>query len=205
MNDTQWSEEQAAPAKKKRFPSWVWWGCGGGCALVVLVFAAVAILGGRMVKRGMDPEVQWPRLEKVLAFEERPEGLELEFGMDLGAEQFHLRDTRHGLAVTIFEFPLSAKAGYEQFLDPENSPIGLGKTIDPEAGTIAIQGREVPCLRFAGVRGLEANDRGSGIRVDLTGDRSKPRLLELRSGRDERIEDAVVEEFLAPFQVWKAP
>ena len=66
--------------KKTRFlPTWVW-GCGGGCLLTVALAIGGIFYFNRLVLRGFDPEVQWPKLAKALPFEERPEGLELRFG-----------------------------------------------------------------------------------------------------------------------------
>lgn len=199
-----WGEGGAAAPKKRRIPSWVWWGCGGGCLLVTLAVAAFAIFAVRLYREGTDPEKQWPRLQEVLSFEQRPANLELEFGVSIGAEQFHLVDRANGLRATLIEYPSTASGDYQQLMDPDfELPMGLGKLVEPQAGTLTIQGREVPCLRFARIEPASAGEGfGPGIRLDLTGERVHPRTLELRRRGEKPIEDAEVELFLAPFQVW---
>lgn len=205
MSNAEWTDEGQVEAKKKRVPSWVWWGCGSGCLLATIAIGGMAFFGARLVRESMDPEKQWPRLQRVMAFEERPPGLEIELGLSLGADQFHLVDSEQGLRATLIEFPPSSHSEYEQFLDPEiGTPFGLGQPVEPESGTLLVQGREVRCLRFARIKPEgEGNNQGAGIRIDLTGERLKPRTLELRSSRAERIDDALVAEFLTPFDVWK--
>lgn len=208
MADADWGDEGGAERpKKKRVPSWVWWGCGGGCLLLTLIVIALVVFTTRLVREGMDPEKQWPRLAQVLAFDQRPAGIELQFGLGFGADQFHLYDAAKGLRATVIEYPSSASSEYDQLMDPEfELPMGLAKLVEPEKGTLVVQGREVPCLRFARIQPEPAGEGGPGVRVDLTGARQKPRTLELRHpGGAQRIEDAEVEAFLAPFDVWREP
>ena len=203
----EWGVAGEPAAKKRRVPKWVWWGCGGGCLLMSLTLIVVAIFAVRFFKEGMDPEKQWPRLGEVLAFEQRPSGLELQFGASLGADQFHLVDHAKGLQATLIEYPRAASGEHEKLLDPDfHPPLGFGQPLEPETGLLDVQGRPVRFLRYARLdpeppgQGL-----GPGIRLDLTGDRPRPRTLELRSRNGQRIEDADVADFLAPFQVWKEP
>ena len=206
--DASWGDEGRAEApRKRRIPAWVWWGCGGGCLFLTLVVVALVVMGARIFKESTDPEKQWPRLAEVLAFDQRPEGLELQFGLGIGADQFHLLDREKGLRATLIEYPPSATSHYDQLMDPDfEMPMGFGQVVEPESGALAVQGREVRCLRFARVEPEPAGQGGAGIRVDLTGTRTKPRTLELRrlSGA-QRIEDAEVAAFLAPFDVWREP
>jgi len=208
MADADWGDEgHAERPRKKRVPSWVWWGCGGGCLFLALVVIALVVLGSRLVRESIDPEKQWPRLAEVLAFDQRPSGIELQFGLGLGADQFHLFDREKGLRATLIEYPSSASDDYDQLMDPDfELPMGLGQVVEPESGMLVVQGREVPCLRFTRVQPEPANEGGAGIRIDLTGTRKKPRTLELRRREGTpRIEDAEVEAFLAPFDVWREP
>lgn len=201
-----WGEGGAAAPKKRRIPKWAWWGCGGGCLLVTLVVAIASFLMYRAVRDGMDEEKQWPRLQEVLAYEQRPANISIEIGLSYGADQFHLVDRESDLRAALVEYPSSGRDDYEQLLDPDFDLAGI-KLVEAEAGTLTIQGREVRCLRFARIDSrFDYRGGGPGIRVDLTGDRPRPRTLELvRASDGERIEDAEVEAFLAPFQVWKEP
>jgi hypothetical protein len=207
MTEASWGDEPSEQPRKKRIPTWVWWGCGGGCLFLTLVVVALVILGTRLVRDSTDPEKQWPRLARVLAFDERPAGIELQFGLGIGADQFHLFDREKNLRATLIEYPSSASDEYDQLMDPDfELPMGLGQVIEPEQGKLMVQGREAPCLRFARVQPEPEERGGAGIRLDLTGTRKKPRTLELRrlSG-SARLEDAEVEAFLAPFDVWREP
>lgn len=205
MTQPSWGDESGATApKKRRIPTWALWGCGGGCLLATLVGIGLTILGYRFVRDGMDPEKQWPKLAEVLPFDERPANLQIAFGFGIGFDQFILTDPAAGAWAMVIEFPASAGEEYKNLLDPEfDTPFGLGKLVDPEPGVLDLQGREVPCLRFSRVNPEPAGAEGAGIRVDLTGPQGKPRTLELRQRRAERVEDAVVAEFLAPFDVWR--
>ena len=208
MSNEDWGDDGGAQAtRKKRVPTWVWGGCGGGCLFMTLIVVALVVLGTRLFKESTDPEKQWPRLAEVLAFDQRPAGIELQFGLDIGADQFHLLDREKGMRATLIEYPSSASAEYDQLMDPDfELPMGFGQVVEPESGKLMVQGHEASCLRFARVQPEPAGQGGTGIRVDLTGTRKKPRTLELRrlSGTS-RIEDAEVEAFLAPFDVWREP
>ncbi len=202
MAEVAWGEEGEAPRKKKRVPTWVWWGCGGGCLLMVLAAIALTITGAFFFREARDPEKQWPKLAELLPFDQRPEHLELELGFNVGVRQFHLVDTANHIRAQLTEFPNQASAG--QMMDPgAKGPMGLGTPVDPEGGTLAIQGRDVPYLRFSRIK-PEPEEMGPGIRLDLTGERSKPLILELRRiESEERISDEEVVAFLAPFDVWR--
>ncbi len=209
MSDTDWGDGggEAAPKKKRRIPKWLWWSCGCGCLLMTLALAALVVFVTRVYREGTDPEKQWPRLGLVLHFEERPPGLVLEFGSSIGSAQFRLVDQAKELRATLVEYPAAASTDYHRLLEASPGlPLGLGEALDPERGTLVIQGQEVPFLRFTRIKPEpEGKGFGPGIRLDLTGARKQPRTLELRHLRPERIEDAEVEAFLAPFDVWREP
>jgi len=233
MAEADWGDEGSAERpRKKRIPSWVWWGCGGGCLFLTLIVIALVVMGARLFKESTDPEKQWPRLAEVLAYDQRPAGIEIEFGLGIGADQFHLVDREKCLRATLIEYPSSASSEYDRLMDPDfELPMGLGQLVEPVSGKLVVQGREVPCLRFSRVK-PEPAEQGAGIRIDLTGTRKKPRTLELRRyegpvldirrsdqrtsedpstveprrrDRAQPIEDAEVEAFLAPFDVWREP
>ena len=207
MTDTSWGDEVSAEPAKRRVPSWVWWGCGGGCLLLTLIVGAMAVLGWRLVREGTDPEVQWPRLAEVLPHDQRPEGIELQFGSRVGVDQFRLHDPGKGLFATVTRFP--AEAGSEiDLLDPGSDlPFGLAKLVEPEKGTLVVQGREVACVRFTRIQHEPGSESGAGVRVDLSAPDQRPRTLELRRpvAASQRIDDAEVEAFLTPFDVWRVP
>jgi hypothetical protein len=192
-----WGEDSGEPARpKRRIPGWVWWGCGGGCLLVTLIAVLLVFLSVRLVRDATDPEKQWPRLAEVLAFDERPANLELEFGLGIGADQFHLVDHAQRLRATLIAYP---ETGSDE--DHLDEPLPAN---DPERGVLSVQGREVPVLRFESLS-FEPKTAalGPGIRLDLSSASGRARTIELRRLGSGRIEDAEVEAFLAPFDVWR--
>jgi hypothetical protein len=203
MADVEWGEEQETPRKKKGIPGWVWWGCGGGCLVVTLIAVAVVVAGTFFFRGAIDPEKQWPRLAEVLAYDQRPEHLSLEFGMGIGADQFHLVDHAAGLRAALIQYPSSASSEYKQTMDPDFGVMGLGKMVDARTGTLEIQRREVPFVRFERVKPEPEGAVGPGIRLDLTGETGKPRTLELRKLRVEPLGDEEVLAFLSCFDVWR--
>src|ERR1700752_3085515 len=74
MAETDWQDPEEAPKKKRRGPTWVWWGCGGSCLLFTIVGVVVLVLGASVVKNLLDPEKAWPGVREVLPYDERPPG-----------------------------------------------------------------------------------------------------------------------------------
>ena len=66
---------QPGRAKKRGIPKWIWASCGCGCLAVVILVAISAFWLKGVVEEGTDPEIQWPKLQKVLPYEERPADL----------------------------------------------------------------------------------------------------------------------------------
>jgi hypothetical protein len=88
-------------------------------------------------------------------------------------------------------------------MDPDFGVLGLAKMVGAQPGTMEIQGREVPSVRFERVKPEPEGVVGPGIRLDLTGKQGKPRTLELRKLRVEPLSDEEVQAFLAHFDVWR--
>jgi hypothetical protein len=203
VSEQAWGDEETVGARPKRtVPKWVWWGCGGGCLVATLIVALVAVFKLRTVRESMDPEKQWPKLAEILHFDERPD-LELQVGIGFaGVDRFILEDRTGERMGTVLAYPPAARGEFDKFLSPDGElPFGMGRLREAEEGTITVQGREVPAVRFTGVES-EPNSRAAGIRIDLTGS-GAPRGFELRHSGSERVEDADVESFLARFDVWR--
>lgn len=183
---------------KRGIPRWAWITCGGGC-LLALVTGAVLLVGGyKFLQGGMDAEQQWPKLARILPFDERPPNLVLEFGFSLVQDQYHLRDTSSGIQAIVTLFP--ARESLEQMLDPDPKTIlGLGKPVDPEPGELELQGKTVRCLRFSAISGQAK--LGPGIRIDLGPLGDEYRAAELH-GRSVPSDDEV-RAFFEPFDVWR--
>jgi len=211
MTETTWGESEA-PVRKKAVPTWLWF-CGGGCLLALIV----AIAGGAWifgeVKDALDPEKQWPKIQAILPYDERPAELELFWGSTIGMDLFMFHDQR-GYVAVLMRFPAAdADEARDQLMNPEfeGGVMGAGERKDLQAGTIRVQGRELDVLRFhqdqggggGGAGGRPDTGSGSSILVELsTPDAARPMILQLvRPGGTEPISDEEVQQFLEPFHV----
>ncbi len=209
MAEVEWTDEGAEkPAKKGRFPKWLLVGCGCGClALVGVAGVATWYLVG-FYQEALDPEKQWPKLARVLPFDERPAGLELELGnpvpfLDRVFEMYVLTNPADDYTAQVMHFKAVPREELDQMFDPdpEGTVFNLGRPVDAVAGELEIQGRKVRTLRFRTVKG-EGEAVGPGIRVDL----SRPgRMLavDLRRIGDQPLSDEEVLAFFAYFDVWR--
>jgi hypothetical protein len=214
MVDANWGAEEA-PSKRSRIPKWLWW-CGGGC-LVALVLAVAAgfwlfKLGKQLVEEGRDPEQQWPKLQRVLPFEERPAGYQLTWGSTLLLETYALLDPEGRIGI-VMRFRESQAASVEaQMMNPDYSGalLGMGGRKDLSTLKVVVQGRELEALRFYQEQGQDMDgdgrpDQGHTIVVRLTDeDAVAPVVLQLftpgEGGLVPPTEDDV-RAFLAPFHV----
>lgn len=208
MTEVEWSEEgEEAPKKKGGVPKWVWIGCGGGCLLAVIGAIAIGVAGFLFVKDAANPEKQWPRLQQVLPFQERPTDLQLGVGMSIPfvMEQFVLQNDKDKYTATVMNFKAGASGDFDQMFraDPDNAPFGLGAPVEPQVGEITVQGKSVRYLRFKTLGGQGMVDQlGPGMRVDLSRP-GRTLLVEFRRvGSTDPITDEEVTAFFAHFQVW---
>ncbi|MEW6073683.1 MAG: hypothetical protein AB1726_13955 [Planctomycetota bacterium] len=211
MSDVEWTEEaEEAPRKKRRIPKWVWIGCGGGCLLAVGLAVAAAVAGTLFFQKGKDPEYVWPRVDRVLPFDERPAGYRA-YGQSIaGTETWFLLDEAAGRMIFVQVFP--NRAALDDLFDPESRSnrglFGVGGISDAEPGEVEIQGRSTRCLRFfPWVPGSAKEDsdepQGATIRVDLSGDEERYVSVQITlPTREERVSDELVRELLQPFDVW---
>jgi hypothetical protein len=221
MSESQWGEEgQNAPPKKK-VPTWVW-ACGGGClvALILAIVGSVFVFkfGKQLVKEGLDPDLQWPKLQQVLPFDQQPPELSLKFGMSLGViDMFVLKDSRGFTAVVYRVAEKNAEQVRHQMLDEkfDGGPFGMGSgnRTDVKAATVHVQGRDLKGVRFhqegrAGSKSEQAEpvpDAGSGpaIMLDVTPEgETRPVILQLvRTPGTDPVTDDEVRAFLKPFHV----
>lgn len=204
MKEDDWNpSEEAAPPKKRRIPRWVLFGCGGCSVLLVLLAIAVAIFVVPMIREAADPEVQWPRLQEVLPFDERPQDLEMQVGMRVpGARTFALVNEAETLLIEVVDYNLSS----EEF-DNVITMQAPGHPRDPVEGEMEIQGRSVTTYSFQEKRseGLWGGTKhlGPGIRFDLrAGDRMATVDLR-RMGSKEPVTEEEVRAFFDHFDVWR--
>ena len=202
MNDTEWPEE--APAEKKSgVPKWVWFGCGGGCIVALLLAAVASFFFMTFIKDAQDPEKVWPLVAEALPFDERPEGWTVSGGGLMGTNQIvMIPEGGEGMAM-LYTFPNSE--GLNELFDPEsmaNNMVMLSIE-NAEAGEIEVQGRKARTLRF------EAPAPGTdkaipSLRIDLTGDGNVYVCLQVfKQGGTEPVADEDVRRMLEPFDVWR--
>jgi hypothetical protein len=202
-----WGEGAAPRAERRGPPSWVWWGCGGGCLLATLAVVVVLVLLGGVVRDALDPEKAWAGVAELLPHEKRPAGWHVLGTTRVGHGFYVLRPPDEEALVIVQR--ATDRAELAELLDP-HSPANSGHgflrgILDAELGTLALQGREAPCLRYRGGFGPNNESRagGVGLRVDVTG-AGVPTLLHLMfPAGEERVSEERVNALLAPFDVWR--
>lgn len=220
MSDSQWADQETVQ-KKKAIPTWAWF-CGGGCLLLVLVLVIGGVFTARAFKGMMDPEEQWPKLEKILPFEERPQNLDMVFGMNIlgQTQQYTLLDSRGFTAVIqSVSGPQGANMRKQMFDAEEPKLVGNMGMLDFENAqktTIDVQGRDLRVVRLEMALGemmqlipgveedMEESGGGHMAYVDLTeeGDSGMMWLQYTRRGGDGGpITDDDIRAFFEPFQV----
>lgn len=201
-----WGEEVAAPPRR-RIPSWAVWTCGSGCLLFTVFLAILVLAVWRFTTRAQDPEKAWPALAEVLPYDQRPEGWEILGGelpfVDMAHFSLHPPD---GGEIRVQSF--GDARFVEHALDPDAPQNGSlfesTGMLDPEVGTITVQGREVPCLRFrAKDPGVEDEQGIPTVRFDASPQTAPFVLIEVRAQGPAPIPDERATELLAPFDVWR--
>jgi len=218
MSAAEWSGETSELAKppKKRIPTWIW-ACGGGCALVMVVGVLLAAFAFRFLSKGFDQEVQWAALSQHLPFEPPHPNLRI-FGMPMqleGMSMWMITDMANKQQATLLAAEPSPKATEtkNELFDPTKvvSFMGIGRH-DPQPGEIEIQGRRLHCLRYTSLASDHQGGafgkfmeqmQGASVVVDLSPEGSQELLAFIltRQGSSDRIDDAVVTAFLAPFRI----
>jgi hypothetical protein len=214
MSEGDWSSAGTNVAPPKRgVPGWVW-GCGGGCALFLLVGVVLAVFAVKKGKQFFDPETNWAAIGEVLPVVERPEGyivVGFPFQVD-GARMWMLTSTDQSDQHSIMIFHGSGGDAVE---GTRRDLFGAGTADreDAELGTIVVQGRELTCLRHRTVQGSGSTEgwRGELMRAvdgaNLTVDLSPPdgaeflALVYTRPGSREPVPDEALLEFLGHFRL----
>lgn len=214
MTDANWGSSEA-PVKKSGLPKWMLW-CGGGCLLALVLggIAAFALFkfGKAFVEEARDSEKQWPKLQQLLPFDERPAGYELGWGSSFLMETYVLKDQK-GLVGVVMRFNESDSESVDaQLMNPEfsGSFMGMGGRKDLKKGAIEMQGASFDVLRFhqtdagggpAGGDGSQAPAFSAYVRLTEAGD-TRPVVVQLIAiGATEPIPDEQIREYFAPFHV----
>jgi hypothetical protein len=212
MSEGDWSSEARGLEKpKRRVPMWVW-GCGGGCALMLLVGVILGVFVFRAGTKMMDQEANWTAIDRVLPVAERPVGysaIGFPFKLD-GVQVWMLPAADQSHQVMLFHGP-----GGEGTEDTRQELFGSAATgrAGAEPGTLTVQGRQLRVLRHrtvgsSGKTGgwqdqiTKAFD-GANLTVELSQPDS-PELIALtytRQGSVEPVADEDVIDFLEHFRL----
>lgn len=211
MSEGDWSSQaRGIEPPKRRVPMWVW-GCGGGCALVLLVGVILSVFAFKKFRDMTDPERNWAAISEVLPVVERPEGyfvMGMPFKFD-GVQMWMLQGEGQNHQVILFHSP-----GGDGAEDTRRELFGSAASsrADAEPGTLAAQGRELRLLRH---RTMPA-DQDSGVPeammkaldgANATVELSPPESVEFlamiytRPRTSERVSDEELVEFLAHFRL----
>jgi hypothetical protein len=150
MSESTWSAEGEPPPKKRKLPAWLWW-CGGGCLLAVILVALLGVWAVGKAKEMMDPERQWEAIAKIQPYDERPLDWQPVFGIPLGGAAFYVLSAPDDTVALLMRFEgKDAEDARKALLDESfsGSFMGLGGRQDMQKGTLEVQGRELPVLRF---------------------------------------------------------
>ncbi len=210
MSDNQWGEDDQQPVKKKGMPTWLKIGCGGCGVLLLVVILGVGFVFTKS-KDAANPDVQWPALAEVIAFDERPAGYTIIRPLWF-QEQYTLRNTSTGDQLQISQFSGGQGTSTREELFGGDEPkipknLLVFKFVDFEKGTVPVQGRELPLFRFRMEPGSmmpkgDENPFGPACWIDLTkpgGEFTYAQLIFPK--QDGPISDGQIQQILAPFHV----
>lgn len=210
MSENDWSSEGTRMAPPKRtIPLWVW-GCGGGCALFLVVGVVLGFFVFRAVGKATDQEANWAAIGEVLPVVERPEGY-----MVLGSPWrfdgvrfwiLQAEDQSHQA------FLMHAQEG-DQAQETRGEMLNDGAP-GTELGELVVQGRALKVLRFdsrAAAKGdagpmeefFASMSDGQMANVDLSRPGSSELLLLMyqERGKDARVDDEELLELLSHFRL----
>jgi len=206
---------QTQPVRNARsgaMPRWVIYTCSG-CALFAVLAAGGLFFGGKyindkFIKPGLDSEANWPKLQSLLPFEQRPAGMDLQFAMDIaGVQMFVLQQAR--LQVLVMNLPeAEGKATKDAVTDPSSYKglMGMGERKNAQKMSILLQGVDRKGMRFLqeGVPGAQGSRTGASVILDVSPEGTlRPLLVQLtrNDGSEEPIADDEIHRFFEPFRV----
>lgn len=209
-DEDDWLDE--APRKRGGIPGWAKF-CGCGCLLALALVVTLALVIVGEIRRGLDDELQWAELGKVLPYDARPEELTLVVGVRRLAPFFLLNDERGYMWIVRAQeedgalYRESIFGAESEFLDPI---LNFQSVSGEESSTVVLQGRELPVKRFlqSGAPILELATQGQRVDgqsalIDVTPEGSNGMVVVFLVDVDaeEPISDDVLRELLAPFHV----
>jgi hypothetical protein len=216
MNESPWSEETAPATKKGGVPAWAFW-VGGGCLLLLLLVGIGGFFAVRFVKQAaeewMDPEKQWPKVNEILPFDKRPDGVTFKASWHIFGTDGWVFNDQHGYMVMLMQLPeKNSQQMREQLLDPSSSRAVFGNfgRHGQQRLKLQVQGRELDALRFVqevgGGNDTDTKSTGPGatLVVDLTPEgATRPLILQMTraNGGEEAFDEKAALDFLEPFHV----
>lgn len=212
MSEGDWSSEaRGLEPKKRTVPMWVW-GCGGGCALFLLVGVILGVFVFRTANKMMNQEQNWVEIGRVLPVVEQPEGYFV-MGMPVkfdGVQIWMLSATDQSHQVLLY-----SGAGGDGVQGTRDELFGAAAAAHEgaEFGTLVVGGREHRTLHYRTVPGESGSGGwrdamrkaidGANVNVELSLPED-PQFLALtytRQGASGRVDDENVLEFLAHFRL----
>ena len=213
--DVEWGADEPAPQKKRGcfLPTWLW-ACGGGCLLALILTVGGGFYCVGQGLKAMDPEVQWPRMQKVLPFDERPEHVQMLAGMQMfGMENYTLMDFQRGLQISVYYFDddesSDAADSRWTFFDPEKKTTSSSmiNRANERLGFIKLGSRDRKVMRFTqetisfGSEVMRRQGAGPCLAVDVTPEDSPGFLFVMffEAGGEFEIPDEHVHAFFESF------
>ena len=232
MSEEGWGTDHLEPRRPpRRVPVWVW-ACGSGCLLAVVALAVLGFLAVRVFKETTDPETQWGRLAQVLPVEQPPPPLDILGVPAFGGMRVWTLTSKDGRSQAMIQHVTeNVEAARKEFLEPEGGAMDvplLGRIgiFAVDRGTVRIQGRELPYLRFQTfppgsdpgaeqereggetdrpgiLEQMRRAVRGTSMHVDLRPESTDHGLfLQLtKPGSRESVTEQELRQFLEPFHV----
>jgi len=205
--ELDWGDVEAAP-KSKGFPKWLLF-CGGGCLLLVIAGIGASVWGYRWFLEARDPDVQWPRIEEIVAADE---GVREEYTLGLGMrptegfDQFQLVHKKTGLQVVLMRQSGAEGTEARQKLF-EGEDVGLPENMPfidfegAERTTVSVQGRELKAMRFTTKIPVVGSSASLFLDLGEEGAEGLVMIQITRQGGSQPITDDEVREALGPFHI----
>ena len=209
MSDTSqddWATDVAPPPKKKGLPSWLLF-CGGGC----LIFFVLAVIGIFLLvdsfKDMANPEAQWSALEESIPMDARPNEMRMAMGFSIMGTETWTMAHDSGYMVMIIKNDGASQEEREEVFGGNAASAGipgLSEINEPSAGTVMVQGRDLPVARFKSQSMGQGAQQGCFVDITPEGEAGMVLFYIFTDGRskgDTAVTDEFVTEILKPFLI----
>ncbi|MCB9916210.1 MAG: hypothetical protein H6828_13865 [Planctomycetes bacterium] len=208
MTGEEWADEPEVPKKKGGLPGWLWF-CGGGCLIaVILAVLGAAFFWGR-VKEGLDPDVQWAKMDQYLEYDARPDDWSIVFGMNFmpGTEDMFTFMGPSGTMVNLMILKASQAKGREEIFSQDFSGggfAGINKVSDLQVGEVVVQGRTLPVVRFTQKPLGQPTQAQAMVDITPEGDNRFFLAQFVHAQSTDAVSDETIVDFLKPFRIGPA-